>query len=81
MLAFAFNGEPLPARNGFPLRIHIPDHYGMKQPKWITEVQVINHDVDGYWVVRGWDKQAVVRATSVIDTVAINRCSTRTVSS
>ena len=73
MLAFAFNGEPLPARNGFPLRIHIPDHYGMKQPKWITGVEVMNHDVDGYWVVRGWDKEAVVRATSVIDTVAVNQ--------
>ncbi len=72
MLAYAFNGEPLPARNGFPLRIHIPDHYGMKQPKWITGIEVINHDVDGYWVVRGWDKEAVVRATSVIDTVAVN---------
>ena len=31
-------------RNGFPLRIHISDHYGMKQPKWITEIEVLNHD-------------------------------------
>ena len=73
MLAYAFAGEPLPVRNGFPLRIHIPDHYGMKQPKWITGIEVMNHDVDGYWVVRGWDKEAVVRATSVIDTVAVNQ--------
>ncbi len=70
MFAYAFNDEPLPARNGFPLRIHVPDHYGMKQPKWITGIQVMTHDVDGFWVVRGWDKQAFIRTTSVIDTVA-----------
>ncbi len=72
MLAYAFNGEALPARNGYPVRIHIPNHYGMKQPKWITGVNVINHDMDGYWVQRGWDKEAFVQATSVIDTVAVN---------
>lgn len=70
VLAYAWNDEPLTTRNGFPIRIHLPDRYGMKQPKWITQIEVINHDEDGYWVRRGWDKDAFVRATSVIDTVA-----------
>ena len=70
MLAYDWGGEPLPVRNGFPLRIHIPDHYGMKQPKWIMKIEALDYDLDGYWVERTWDKQAFVRATSVIDTVA-----------
>jgi DMSO/TMAO reductase YedYZ molybdopterin-dependent catalytic subunit len=70
MLAYDWAGEPLPVRNGFPLRIHIPDRFGMKQPKWIVQMEALDHDVDGYWVVRSWDKEAFVRTTSVIDTVA-----------
>jgi DMSO/TMAO reductase YedYZ molybdopterin-dependent catalytic subunit len=69
MLAYDWDGQPLTAEHGFPLRIHIPDLYGMKQPKWITKIEFISSDEDGYWVRRGWDKVARVRTTSVIDTV------------
>ncbi|MBE0690519.1 MAG: molybdopterin-dependent oxidoreductase, partial [Anaerolineae bacterium] len=72
MLAYYWEGKPLEQKHGFPLRIHIPDHYGMKQPKWIVRIEVLAEDQDGYWVRRGWDKEARVRATSVIDTVAVN---------
>lgn len=70
MLVYAFDDQPLPLRNGFPLRTHIPNHYGMKQPKWITGIEVVDSWAEGYWVRRGWSRDAVVRATSVIDTVA-----------
>lgn len=69
MLAYDWDGQPLTAEHGFPLRIHVPDLYGMKQPKWITNIEFISGDEDGYWVRRGWDKVARVRTTSVIDTV------------
>lgn len=72
MLTYAFEGQPLPVRNGFPLRVHIPDHYGMKQPKWITGMEFIGEWQPGYWVDRGWDREARVRATSVIDSVAVD---------
>lgn len=70
LLAYEWEDQPLTVEHGFPLRIHIPDHYGMKQPKWITGMEFIAGDQDGYWVRRGWDKQALALATSVIDTVA-----------
>ncbi len=70
MFTYNWDGIPLLHSHGFPLRIYVPDHYGMKQPKWITDIEVIDHDEDGYWVVRGWDKEARMRATSVIDVVA-----------
>ncbi|HYO88386.1 MAG TPA: molybdopterin-dependent oxidoreductase [Candidatus Limnocylindrales bacterium] len=71
MLCYAWEGQPLTIEHGFPLRIHIPNHYGMKQPKWITEFEFLAQDNDGYWVRRGWDKNALVKMTSVIDTVAV----------
>ncbi len=70
MLAYAWDGNPIPIDHGFPLRIWLPDRYGMKQPKWITEISVVEDYRDGYWVERGWDKVARVNTTSVIDTVA-----------
>lgn len=70
MLTYDWDDAPLPDRNGFPLRIHIPNRYGMKQPKWIREIEFVESEERGYWVRRGWSAEAIVRTTSVIDTVA-----------
>ncbi len=70
MLVHRWDGRPLPSAHGYPLRLFIPDRYGMKQPKWITTIEVTDRYAPGYWVVRGWDETAQVKATSVIDTVA-----------
>ena len=72
MFAYAWDGRPIPFDHGFPLRIWLPDRYGMKQPKWITEIEIVDEYVEGYWVERGWDEVARMKATSVIDTVAVD---------
>ena len=72
MFCYNWDGNPLPSDHGYPLRIWIPDRYGMKQPKWITSIEVTDEYEEGYWVSRGWDETAQVKATSVIDTVAVN---------
>ena len=72
MLAYAWDGEPIPFDHGAPLRIWLPDRYGMKQPKWITGIEVTDEYQPGYWVERSWDEVAQVKATSVIDTVAVD---------
>jgi len=72
LLVYAMNGDPLLAEHGFPLRIYIPNHYGMKQPKWITNMEVVNHPTSGYWVDRGWSETAIPQTTSVIDTVKVD---------
>ena len=71
-LNYAWDGVPLRIKHGFPLRIFIPDHYGMKQPKWIETIEAVDAWAPGYWVVRSWDREARVKETSVIDTVATN---------
>jgi DMSO/TMAO reductase YedYZ molybdopterin-dependent catalytic subunit len=72
MLCYAWDGHELPIDHGYPLRIWIPDRYGMKQPKWITGIEVTDEYKEGYWVERNWDEVARVKTTSVIDTVAAN---------
>jgi DMSO/TMAO reductase YedYZ molybdopterin-dependent catalytic subunit len=72
MFCYAWDGHDLPVVHGYPLRIWIPDRYGMKQPRWITGIEVTDQYKDGYWVERSWDKVAQVKTTSVIDTVAVN---------
>lgn len=72
MFCYSWDGNVLPKDHGFPLRIWIPDRYGMKQPKWITSIEVTDEYRDGYWVARTWDKVAQMKATSVIDTVAVD---------
>jgi DMSO/TMAO reductase YedYZ molybdopterin-dependent catalytic subunit len=72
LLCYDWDGHPLPADHGFPLRVWLPDRYGMKQPKWIESIEVSSEYVPGYWVERNWDKEARMKATSVIDTVAVD---------
>jgi len=73
LLVYAMNGELLPVEHGFPLRIYIPNRYGMKQPKWITRLEAIDYDGPGYWVDRGWSPTAIPQTTSVIDTVIVDQ--------
>jgi DMSO/TMAO reductase YedYZ molybdopterin-dependent catalytic subunit len=73
LLVYAMGGVPLPVEHGFPLRIYIPGHYGMKQPKWITHMEAIDNAGRGYWVERGWSQTAIPKTTSVIDTVAVDQ--------
>jgi DMSO/TMAO reductase YedYZ molybdopterin-dependent catalytic subunit len=57
-LVYLMNGEPLPAEHGYPLRIFIPGKYGMKQPKWLTEMEFVDTPFIGYWEARGWSNEA-----------------------
>ena len=57
-LPYLMNGQPLPREHGFPVRIFIPGKYGMKQPKWITEIEFLPVDFRGYWEQRGWSHTA-----------------------
>jgi len=70
MFAYEWDDQPLKQKHGFPLRIYIPDRYGMKQPKWIKSIEFVDAWAEGYWVRRGWSKEAIVNSTSVVDTVA-----------
>ena len=57
-LPYQMNGQVLPREHGFPVRIFIPGKYGMKQPKWITEIEFLPVEFRGYWEERGWSHTA-----------------------
>ena len=40
ILCYEMNGAPLPARNGFPLRLIAPGWYGIANPKWLKRIKV-----------------------------------------
>ncbi|MCB9127707.1 MAG: molybdopterin-dependent oxidoreductase [Ardenticatenales bacterium] len=71
LLVYEMNGAPLPVEHGAPLRIYIPNRYGMKQPKWITRIEALPEWEPGYWVTRGWSREARPQIVSVIDTVNV----------
>lgn len=70
LLVYGMNDETLPVEHGYPLRIYIPNRYGMKQPKWIVRMEAIEAWRPGYWVERGWSREARPHIVSVIDTIA-----------
>ena len=67
LLAYDWDGVPLSIEHGFPLRLYVPDRYGMKQPKWIVRIEAIDHWEPGFWVARGWDREGRVATTAAVD--------------
>ena len=69
LIAYAMNGEPLPERHGFPARLIVAGLYGyVSATKWLTRIELTTMEaVDGYWIPRGWAKQAPVKLASRID--------------
>jgi DMSO/TMAO reductase YedYZ molybdopterin-dependent catalytic subunit len=47
LLAYAMNGVPLPASHGFPLRLVVPDWYGMASVKWLRSITAIAEPFEG----------------------------------
>lgn len=60
MLAYEMDGEPLPREHGAPLRLVIPDMYGYKNVKWVSEVNLVPQAESGYWEQLGYDRDAWV---------------------
>jgi sulfite oxidase len=50
ILAYEMNGEPLPMLHGFPLRAIVPGWEGAYAVKWLTDIRLIEHEHDGFFV-------------------------------
>jgi DMSO/TMAO reductase YedYZ molybdopterin-dependent catalytic subunit len=58
MLAYDMNYAPLTAKHGFPVRAIVPGLYGMMNPKWLTEIELVDTVYQGYWQRLGWSNIA-----------------------
>jgi DMSO/TMAO reductase YedYZ molybdopterin-dependent catalytic subunit len=67
LLAHSMNGVSLPEDHGYPLRAIVPGVFGIKNVKWLTEIEVVERDHKGYWQERGWTDEGLIPVTSRID--------------
>jgi len=66
ILAYEMNGASLTPEHGFPLRAIVPGLYGMMNPKWITEIELVDKIYEGYWQRKGWANNAKYNTHSFI---------------
>ncbi|GIK39141.1 MAG: hypothetical protein BroJett011_29740 [Chloroflexota bacterium] len=76
LLCYEMNGEPLPVRNGAPLRLIAPGWYGIANVKWLQRIEVWNTRLANRFMARdyvtirqtgseaepGWTETSVGRA-------------------
>jgi len=67
LLAHTMNGRPLTRAHGFPLRVLVPGYYGIKQVKWLTEIEITDEPHQSYWQKRNWTGDGRVKILSRID--------------
>jgi DMSO/TMAO reductase YedYZ molybdopterin-dependent catalytic subunit len=48
------DGEPLPAEHGGPARLLVPHLYFWKSAKWVSGLQLLDHDERGFWERNGY---------------------------
>jgi DMSO/TMAO reductase YedYZ molybdopterin-dependent catalytic subunit len=49
LLAYAMNGEPMPAQHGYPVRLIVPGWYAVASVKWLTEIELIDRPFAGHY--------------------------------
>jgi DMSO/TMAO reductase YedYZ molybdopterin-dependent catalytic subunit len=82
MIAYAMNGEQLPLLNGFPLRLVVPGWYSTYWVKMLSDIEVLDHADDQYWMKTAYripdTPNADVKPDSTgFKTVPINRMNPR----
>lgn len=67
LVAYEMNGAPLPQRHGAPARVIVPGLFGEKHVKWLTRIEVVDHDAKGFYEKQGWGPDFVIPTRSRID--------------
>lgn len=60
------NKELLPVKMGSPLRILNEGYYGIKNPGWVTEIEVTSEDKKDYWLRSSWKIETPMEVDSKI---------------
>jgi DMSO/TMAO reductase YedYZ molybdopterin-dependent catalytic subunit len=55
LLTLSYDGQPLPRRYGFPMKLRMPTKLGYKNPKHIQAIFVTNTYPGGYWEDQGYN--------------------------
>jgi len=73
LVVYEINGEPLPRKHGYPVRLIVPGRYGEKNVKWVTRIAVATGDVQGFYESQGWGPDFQPRTRSDIFAPAVRR--------
>jgi DMSO/TMAO reductase YedYZ molybdopterin-dependent catalytic subunit len=60
MVALDMDGAPLTRPHGAPARVVIPEMYGYKGVKWLSRMELVADEGQGYWENLGYDQDAWV---------------------
>jgi sulfite dehydrogenase (cytochrome) subunit A len=82
MLAYAMNGAALPVLNGNPVRLIVPGYYGTYWVKHVSEITILDHEFDSFWMKTAYRIPAnlcacVPPGTAPKSTTPINRLNVR----
>jgi DMSO/TMAO reductase YedYZ molybdopterin-dependent catalytic subunit len=55
LLALTYDGQALPPKYGFPMKLRMPTKLGYKNPKHIQAIFVTNTYPGGYWEDQGYN--------------------------
>ncbi|HEV8193161.1 MAG TPA: molybdopterin-dependent oxidoreductase, partial [Ktedonobacterales bacterium] len=76
LLAYEMNGVPLPDRHGYPLRVVTAGRYGEQSPKWLTRIELVDHDYKGFYQSQGWSDRQVFTTSRIEQPLANSTVST-----
>ena len=54
LLCYEMNGEPLPDRNGFPLRLIAPGWFGIANVKWLKRIEIADRRLSNRFMSRDY---------------------------
>ena len=58
LLAHSYDGQPLEADHGAPLRLIVPKRYFWKSAKFLRKLEVMSQDRMGFWELNGYHNDA-----------------------
>ncbi len=57
LIAHEYEGEPLPREHGGPARLLVPRRYLWKSAKWVSAIELLDHDEPGLWERNGYHNE------------------------
>ncbi len=67
LVVYEMNGAPLAQRHGYPVRVIVPGLFGEKNVKWITRIELVAEDAQGFYERQGWGPNFVIPTHARID--------------
>ena len=67
LVVYEMNGEALTRNHGYPVRVVVPGLFGEKSVKWVTRIELMAQDAQGFYERQGWGPNFVIPTHSRFD--------------